>query len=160
MIKLRHEKNTILFYSTKHNLALGYYVTSFRKRRNISESLEKRLIQRHTEKLAKLEVIQNLVKRAESLENSLPVLSNYASILYQAKKHVYSNRIDMLRNVESVIHPIIEENDQVTIKESWDLLMNSKGYSVFTGKPIKPITCQEKRIKVLKRFIELLSENC
>lgn len=141
MIKLSKVKNTILFYSTKHSAPLGYYVIQFRKRQNFT----------------KLSVLRSCFNRAKDLENRLELTANYAEICFKAKQNAYSNRYDLDRDLDTVIHPIDETNLFCTIGQAIDLCLNGLGTSTITGKKIKVITCKEKRIKTIKKLIDSLA---
>jgi hypothetical protein len=140
-MKIQRINNTLFFVSSEKNV-LGYYVIKFRKRNNIT----------------KLSVLRQLWRKARELEEKLPVKSSsYIRIVEDAKRIVYSNRIDAERELTSVIHPILQVGEY-SLLESWDMLFNGLGNSVYTGLPLKVITCKEKRIKALKVIVDLLDQ--
>lgn len=138
MITLSRIGNTVFFNSDKHNAPVGYYVLQFRKRANLN----------------KLSSLRNSFRRAEQAEQNLKELSNYAQIAVEAKKAIYAIRYDLTRDLNTVIHPINEENQLVTLGQALDLTLNGQGTSAITQKKVKTITCKEKRVKVIKKLID------
>jgi len=141
MITISRQGKTLFFDSSRHGAPLAYYVLQFRGRINLN----------------KLSILRVIFRRAQVLENKMPELSKYARLLWEAKKAVYSIRCDLERPIDSVIHPIMEETASTSIGYAINLLLNGQGISLYSKKQVKPITCKEKRVKVLKRFTELLA---
>ena len=146
MIKMSVLENTILMNSTIHGVALGFLVISFRKATPLTPEF-----------WANVATIKAVAKRAKALEAALPLTSNYAEILQQAKTEVYSPRHACKRATGTVIYSVREEKDTLSAGTAWDILLNGQGTSVKTGKHIKRIVCLEKRRKVAVRFAELLA---
>jgi len=142
MITISKLGNTLFFNSDLHGAPVGYYVLQFRKRSNLN----------------KLSTLRKSFRRAQSLESNLEKLSSYAKLAVEAKKAIYSIRYDLERNLDTVIHPIVEQDQIVTLGEALDLTLNGKGTSSITSKSVKVITCKEKRVKVMKKLIDSITK--
>lgn len=135
------DNKTILFISENKGIALGYYRTSFRNGKNACN----------------LSILRQVWKRARKLESELPVMAKYAELLGEVKRNTYKIRTDLERPVETSVHPIIEENQMVTVSQAWALQVQGLGTSVFTGKKSKALTCKEKILKLRRGFIDALN---
>jgi len=123
----------------------GFIKLHFRKRKIVTSMLQ----------------ILRRARKAKALFLKLPKIAKYASILSDAKDNAYRNRADSERvenSLDSLIRRCIEVNDQCTIVQAIDLLLNGKGISDTTGKNLKPITCIEKRRKTFAHFIVSLQK--
>lgn len=138
MIKLSKIDNTVFFNSSRHNCPMAFLVVSFRK----------------NEKTSTLSQIRKQWKEAKAREEKDLTVSLNA--LESAKQSVYLKRCDLERDIKTVISPILSSSDIVKPSEAVDLLLNGKGYSAISGKKLRPITCQEKRRKILIELINLL----
>ena len=148
MIKMSRIENTILMNSTIHNVAVGFIVVSFRKATPFTPEF-----------WANVSLLKATAKRAKTLEASMPLVSSYAKMLQQAKKEVYEIRHAYSRSTSTVIHSIVEEAQEMTAGQAWDMLLNGQGTSLETGKQIKPITRLEKRRKVAVKFVQALADS-
>jgi hypothetical protein len=135
--------NQTLFAIGKDSFPYAYTVTSFRKRSlNLS--------------LSQLRQLSKKANQFEGLAESLDS-TQVIGIVEDSKKRVYCNRIDLERDLDTVISPMIPMNCN-SLKDSFDLFFNGKGYSAFTGKQLKSITCIEKREKALKAISDKLAD--
>jgi len=124
-------------------LAIGYLPVSWRKR-------ESQIIG-----------LIPAIKRAKMLESYLlanPVSSKYGLLLEQAKQSVYKKRVDLERDLNTVIRSCYGASDVQSPIESWNQIMCGQGISFDSMVPLKPIVCVEKIRKIKQAYIDLLND--